>query len=243
MPGPGIVLREIHRIRRHAKDLADKIEQAPRRLKAQQNHLAHQEEKLNQAQEEIKQLKVQIHSKEVSIREIQTAIKKHEKQRDEAGNKKEYDALQLEITHGKQSIVKIEDEILQAMGQVEELTPQIATLEQSVAQARLDFAQFEKDHGERLLRYAAEQKLAQEELAKVEVELPLEILEYYRREVKGRGADALASADARICAACYTEITAQMYNELSREMFVKCKSCGRILYLPDEKKSASEPEA
>ena len=40
MPGPGLVLREIHRIRRHAKDLADKIEQAPRRLKAQQNQLA-----------------------------------------------------------------------------------------------------------------------------------------------------------------------------------------------------------
>src|SRR5208283_1788702 len=104
-----IVLREIHRIRKHARDLADKIEQAPRRLKARQNQLARQEEKLHQTQEQLKQLKVDIHEKEVSIRGIQTAIKKHEKQRDEAGNKKEFDALQLEITHEKQSIVKLED--------------------------------------------------------------------------------------------------------------------------------------
>ena len=32
MFGPGMVLREIHRIRRHAKDLAQKIDQAPRQL-------------------------------------------------------------------------------------------------------------------------------------------------------------------------------------------------------------------
>ncbi len=235
MPGPGIVVREIHRIRRHARDLAEKTEQAPRRLKARQNQLVRQEEKVNQVHEQIQQFKVDIHDKEVSIRGIQTAIKKHEKQRDEAGNKKEYDALQLEITHEKQSIIKLEDEILQAMTEVEELTPQVAALEKTLAQARLDFAQFEKDQADQLQRWAEEQKRSQEELAKVELELPADVLEYYRREVKGRGADALAAANERICAACYTEITAQMFNELTREMIVKCKSCGRILYLPAEK--------
>src|SRR5437870_1179469 len=97
MAGPGDVFREIHRIRRHAKDLGDKIEQAPRQLKVQQALLARQEEKLNQSHENTKHLKVNIHEKEVSIKALLTAIKKHEKQRDEAGNKKEYDALQLEI--------------------------------------------------------------------------------------------------------------------------------------------------
>src|ERR1700722_5312472 len=103
MSGPGMVLREIHRIRRHAKELAQKIEQAPRQLKTQQTLLARQEEKLQQAHDNIKLLKVHIHEKETSIRGIQTSIKKHEKQRDEAGNKKEYDALQLEMVQEKQS--------------------------------------------------------------------------------------------------------------------------------------------
>ncbi len=233
MSGPGMVLREIHRIRRHAKDLALKIDQAPRLLKTQQALLARHEEKLRQAQENIKQLKVHIHEKEVTIRGIQTAIKKHEKQRDEAGNKKEYDALQLEIVQEKQSIAKLEDEMLQEMGKVEEESGQIPVLERALQQAKLDFAKFQQDHEERLIRYAAERDRAQLELVLVETGLPEDLLIYYQREVKGRGEDALSSVANRTCSACYTEITAQMFNELSRDMFVKCKSCGRILYLPE----------
>ena len=232
MTGPGMILREIHRIRRHAKDLAVKIEQAPRQLKVQENLLARQQDKLHQAQENIKHLKVHIHDKEVTIRGIQTAIKKHEKQRDEAGNKKEYDALQLEIQNEKLSISKIEDEMLHEMGQVEELAAQLPALEKVLQQATADFAKFQNDHEARLVRFAAERDQAQQDLAKVEVGLPEDILVYYQREAKLRGEDALAAVENRTCAACYTEITAQMFNELARDMFVKCKSCGRILYLP-----------
>ena len=39
MPGPGSILREIHRLRRHIKDLEGKIESGPRQLKAQQNKI------------------------------------------------------------------------------------------------------------------------------------------------------------------------------------------------------------
>jgi uncharacterized protein len=231
MTGPGAVFREIHRIRCHAKDLANKIEQAPRALKAQQAQLNKQEEKLTQFHENLKQLKVRIHEKEVSIRAIQTTIKKHEKQRDEAGNKKEYDALQLEIKQEKQNITTLEDEILNAMGEVEEKTAQVPALEKAVQQARDDFAKYQKDGAERLARFAAERDRALAELAQVETGLSDEVLPYYTREVKGRGEDALASADARTCSACYTEITAQQFNDLRGSAFVKCKSCGRILYL------------
>ena len=44
----GPVLQTIHRLRRHAKDLAGKIEQGPRLLKAFQNALVKQEELLKQ---------------------------------------------------------------------------------------------------------------------------------------------------------------------------------------------------
>ena len=233
MTGPGMILREIHRIRRHAKDLAVKIEQAPRLVKTQEKTLARHEDKLRETQDNIKLLKVHIHEKETSIRAIQTAIKKHQKQRDEAGNKKEYDALQLEIQNEKQSIVKLEDESLQDMTRVEELSAQIPALEKALQQAKADFAKFQTDQEERLKRYAVERDQAQEALVKVETGLPEDLLVYYQREVKGRGEDALSMVENRTCTACYTEITAQMYNELSRDMFVKCKSCGRILYLPE----------
>ncbi len=53
------------------------------------------------------------------------------------------------------------------------------------------------------------------------------------------GPDGMAAVKNRSCAACSTEITAQSYNELLQEQFVACKSCGRILYLPE----ATQPVA
>jgi predicted CXXCH cytochrome family protein len=43
----------------------------------------------------------------------------------------------------------------------------------------------------------------------------------------------MAAVQGRTCSACHSEITAQNYNELLQELFVVCKSCDRILYLPE----------
>ena len=89
MPAPAVILREIHRLRRFAKDLQTKIDQGPRTLKAQQARVARQEDILRQAQEGLKRLKVTIHDKEVTLRTALQQITKHEKQQNEAASKKD----------------------------------------------------------------------------------------------------------------------------------------------------------
>src|SRR5438132_1692159 len=101
MPGPAATLREIHRLRRLAKDLEGRIAQQPRLLRAQQNAVTKQEENLREAQEAIKRLKVTTHEKEVSLKTTNQLIAKHEKQLNEAATKKEYDALKSEIAAGR----------------------------------------------------------------------------------------------------------------------------------------------
>lgn len=229
----GQTLKEIHRLRRYAKELTTKIEQAPRQLKAQENNLARLEEGFKQAQEVIKHLKVQIHDKEVSIKSIQGVIKKHTKQFDEAANKKEYDALKVEIENEKKSIIKLEDEILEHMTEVEDKSARLPELEKSLQKARADFAQFQTDQKERVARFTEEKQKTLAALGAVEKDLPDDILVTYMRQINSRGEDALAAVEGRTCVACYTEITAQMLNELGRGMFVPCRSCGRILYLPE----------
>src|SRR5919202_130820 len=97
MAGPAAILRELHRLRRHARDLQAEIDRGPRALKAQQDKVARQEEALREAQEVIKRLKVETHDKELTLRGKQQQIAKHERQLNEATSKKEYDALQAEI--------------------------------------------------------------------------------------------------------------------------------------------------
>jgi predicted nucleic acid-binding Zn-ribbon protein len=233
MAGPATILREIHRLRRHAKDLQTEIERQPRLLKAQQSKIARQEELLREAQDKLKHLKVATHEKEVQLRSTHQQIAKHQKQLNEAASKKEYDALQTEINNDRQACKRLEDEILEGLAETDERAAQIPELEQSVKRAREEAAQFEKESQARQasLREMLDQAVRQ--LKEVEGTIPDAVRPQYERLVAARDEQAMAAVENRTCSACYTEITAQNYNELLIGQFVLCKSCGRILYLRD----------
>src|SRR5690242_3069240 len=109
MPGPAVLFREIHRLRRFAHDLQEQIDRAPRQQKAQQAKVARQEELYRQAQDAIKHLKVDIHSKEVTLKTTHGQIAKYQKQLNEAESKKEYDALQHEINDARTACQRLEE--------------------------------------------------------------------------------------------------------------------------------------
>jgi uncharacterized protein len=228
MSGP--ILKELHRLRRHIKDLEAKIEQAPRQLQIQQAKLAKQQDVLRQAQDSLKQLQKETRDKEGSIKATLQQIAKYEKQLNEAASKKEYDTLKSEIAQEKALISKLEDEILTDMTLAEEKTVKLAEIEQATQKAEADFAKYQKEQEERLERFAGEKTRAQEELTTTEATLPADVKAKYDRLVAVKGQDALAGVASRTCGACYTEITSQMLGELKRGVFMMCKNCGRMLY-------------
>ncbi len=233
MPGPAVILREIHRLRRHAKELQNEIERGPRLLKAQQTKVVKQEEILREAQDALKHLKVAIHEKEVTLRGKNQEIAKHERQLNEATAKKEYDALKAEIASEKRMCQKLEDDILSDMALSEEKAAQLPELEQAVQRAKDEVARFDAANQARIADLTKELTQVRENLQAVEATLPEDMLRDYQRLITARGEDALAPVQSRTCTACYTEITAQNYNELVQAQFVLCKNCGRILYLPE----------
>src|SRR5262249_43482312 len=115
MPGPAAILRELHRLQRHVKDLQSEMERGPRTIKAQEKAVAKKEELLLEGHETLKRLKIATHEKEVSLKSKHQQIAKHEKQLNEATGKKEYDALQAEVTAEKQACRRLEDDILDTM--------------------------------------------------------------------------------------------------------------------------------
>jgi predicted nucleic acid-binding Zn-ribbon protein len=233
MSGPGVILRELHRLRRFARDLQTKIDQGPRALQVQQARAARQEELLRQAQDGLKHLKVTMHEKEVSHKSTLQQISKYERQQNEAASKKEYDALQHEIDGARKKVGQLEDEILDAMAQSEEETAKLPELEKAARQAKEELARFETEHAARLAGFAEQLRQTEQQIKEVEETLPDDVRPQYRRLIAAKGDDALAALNGRTCSACYTEITAQSYNNLSLGNFVLCKNCGRILYLPE----------
>ncbi len=233
MSGPAVIFREIHRLRRFAHELQEQIDRLPRQQKAQQAKVARQEEILHQAQDALKHLKVDIHGKEGTLKSTHGQIAKHQKQLNEAGSKKEYDALQHEISDAKAVCQRLEDEILSGLADSEEKTAQLPELEKALRQAKEEYAQFESGIQERLTGYQTRLVETNKQLQEQEAALPDTLRAQYQRFAAARGPDALSAVQGRTCAACYTEITAQQSNELQQELFVLCKACGRILYLPE----------
>jgi predicted nucleic acid-binding Zn-ribbon protein len=233
MSGPIVLFREIHRLRRFATDLKEQIERLPRQLKAQQAKVARQEDLYKEAQEAIKRLKVTLHENEVLLRTTHNQIAKHQKQLNESTSKKEYDALQAEIVADQQKSQLLEDEILNGMSQSEEKTAQLPELDKAVRQAKEEYSRFEQGMSQRQTSLQQQNNETLAQLKEVEAQVPEKIRESYYRILNAKGADALAAVRDRTCSACYTEITAQNYHDVQQQHFVLCKSCGRILYLPE----------
>ncbi len=234
------LMREIHRLRRFARDLQEQIERAPRQLLGQKSKVTRQEEAARENQEAIKKLKVLVHEKEVTLKTTHTQIAKYQAQLNAVGSKKEYDALQAEIAAAREKCAKLEEESLSAIAETDERTAKVAELDKAAKTVKEEFGRYEKDSGARLESLKKQLAETQGRLKQVEANVPPRIQRDFDRIVKGKGVDGFAPVEDRGCGACRTEITAQQYNELLTGAFVVCKSCGRILYLPEASRVESE---
>src|SRR5437660_7641727 len=147
------LFRELHRLHHFARELQDQVDRGPRLLKAQQDKVDREEQTLKKALDDVKKLKVTVHEKEVGLKAKQQDIAKHEQQRNQASNKKEYDALQIEIARGKGQTQQLEDDILAAMLAVDEASAQVPKLEESIKKAQAEVTRVRQDFEPRMKGY------------------------------------------------------------------------------------------
>lgn len=228
------VLRELHRLRRHMKNLQEEIQRAPRLLKAKQTALARQEDDLKSNHDKLNELKVLVRKHEGALKQEHQQIARWEGQLREISSKKEYDALQHEIGDARKRCAALEDQILETMSQADDQTTRIPELEKGLKKTREEQAQFEKTSQERVVTLEAEYLRAQGQIKEVEQQLPQNFRELYDRLVSARGDDALSMALDRTCSTCNTGLTAQQTNDLLAGRLVQCKACGRIVYVAED---------
>jgi uncharacterized protein len=231
MPGVADILREIHRLRRHAREMQQEIDRAPIVLKAHKNKMEKAETAAAEAHDALKKLKVASHEKEVSLKSTVQQIAKYEKQQDEVTDMKQMEALKHQIATAKEKVATLEDEILNALGEIDERTAKLPDQDKAAATAKIDFAKFETEHKERIARLAEELKTALAGITQVEAGIPADMKQHYQRMINAFGADAFAPAEGTTCSYCHAQITSQQQIEVQAGEFVLCRSCGRGLYL------------
>src|SRR5205823_468260 len=94
----------------------------------------------------VKRLKVTTHEKELELKTKMQQIDKHSLQLNQAGSRKEYQALQNEIAADKKAVSDLEDEVLGTMTQTDDWAAKLPELDQNVKRAREELAAFEKAH-------------------------------------------------------------------------------------------------
>jgi predicted nucleic acid-binding Zn-ribbon protein len=234
MPVTANALREIHRIHRQRSDLKNRLEKGPKQVLAAEANAHRLEQQVEAARESLKRTKVSTDDKELQLKEREGRIEDLQKKLNSCGSNREYQALKEQIAADEQANSVLSDEILEAFDKIERE-------EELVAQAVAQYEKATADLAQLRGRVSSERGGLESELARVEQELnraenalPSDFKQDYKRMVRARGEDALAPVDGETCESCNQIITPQMYDQLRCGKLVFCKSCGCVLYLPEE---------
>jgi uncharacterized protein len=143
----------------------------------------------------------------------------------------QYRAFQHEIEFCQTEIRKLEDRILELMGESEPLEKNVKAAEEALKQEK---AQVEAEKRVARDRTAADQKAAAElqtERGAIVKELKPSSYQVYERARKARKGIAVAEVVEGRCTACFIVLRPQYFQDVKRgETMLLCESCQRIFY-------------
>jgi len=226
-------LRTLHRIHRQLADLEDQLAAGPRTVAARTGVVAAADGRKSAAQDDVKKAKMHADQKQLQLKSAEVKIRDLEGKLNACKTNREYQTLQEQIAADRMAMRVLEDEILEGLERIDTLKPLVPAAEAEVAAARSLLAESQKNVAAETGRLTAELARVRAELATVEKELAADLREKYDRVVKHKGADGMAAAEGQSCGGCFQQITGNMMSELLLGRPVICRSCGRLLYLPE----------
>lgn len=229
------VLRELHRIHRQLGDLRERLERGPKQIKARQATVTRLESELAQVKADTKAARVGADQKQLLLKSGEAKVHELKIKLNAAHSNREYQALKDQIAADEMAGSVLADEILEALEKIDGYAVHISEAEQNVAKGREELTKIEKQVREQHDLLMADVERLEQDLKKVEVELPTEFRDAYQRVVNAKGSDAMAQVEAETCGGCHHRLTANIFNSLLMDRVVCCHSCGRMLYLPEDR--------
>ena len=226
-------LRTLHRIHRQLADLQDRLQRGPKQIRVADANVKKCEGELTSAKEAFKQAKMASDDKQLQLKQREAKLKDFEAKLFAAQSNKEYQLLKDQIAADKQANSVLADEILEALDKLDGLQAAIKTADSNLSKI--------KDESNKARQRVEEQQQGLEtELARVTGELRAaeDLLDgdfkpNYERLARSMGAEALAPVEGECCGGCSQTLTPQTINALRLDKPVFCKSCGRLLYVPE----------
>jgi predicted nucleic acid-binding Zn-ribbon protein len=226
-------LRTLHRIHKQLGDLKERLDRGPRMVRARQANLEKLETHLDKVKSEDHALMVMIDDKNMQLASDEAAVERRRQQLREAADNKQYQALKDEIAAHEMANSVLTDEILEAMDRQDELKRKTAEAEAAVAKSQEEVRKAQQEVESQTPIVQGDIERLQLELKDCESSLPGDFRQLYSRMVRAMGEDALAPVEGEYCGGCNQHIPVNNINDLMLGEPKTCKSCGRLLYLPE----------
>lgn len=226
-------LRELHRIHRQLSDLRERLERGPKQIRAREANVKHLEGELEEAKQETTAARMTADRKQVELKGGEQKIVDLQAKLNSCSSNKEYHALLDQIAAAEMANSVLADEILEGLELIDELQTKSGEAKKKLDAGSGELEKIKRQVTEAVDSIRADITRLEAELKEAEGALPPEFRVAYDRVVKSKGEHALATVEEDCCSGCYQRITPNEQNELYLSRAVFCKSCGRLLYLPE----------
>jgi predicted nucleic acid-binding Zn-ribbon protein len=230
-----VALRELHRIHQQLADVRERLDRGPKQIKAREANVGRLEADLTKAQSDAKAARMVVDQKQLLLKSGETKIEDLRRKLNACGTNREYQALLEQIAADEMAKSVLEDEILESLGKIDEFQAAIRVSQDKLAKGKEELAKTQEAVRQQHGSLQTDLERLEVELKKAEAMLPADFRDAYNRIVKSRGSDAMAQVDGESCGGCFQRITANTHNALVMGRAVFCQSCGRLLYLPEDR--------
>ena len=228
------VLRTLHRIHRQLGDLQGRLNRLPKQLRAVELHVAHQQEQLDAVTQKSKSIRVASDAKQVQLKAGEGKVNELNAKLNTAASNREYQALLDQVAAQRMTNSVLEDEILESLDKIEESQQTVALAETALAKAGEKSATVHSEAEAQRPVIEADVARLQDELKQCESGLPADVREPYNRVIRHHADDALAVINSQYCGGCNQHVPLNVVAEIMLHIPKFCKSCGRMLYMPEE---------
>ncbi len=226
-------LRQLHRIHQQLADLHDRLEGGPKQVRGRTAAVAQAEEQLAKIQAEIKAVRIALDQRQLLLKTGESKIIDLKVKLNQSNTNREYQAFRDQIAADEMANSVLADEILEAMEAVDVMKATVPEHEARVAAAKGELSKLQQKVRAEEESLRGDIQRLEGELLSAESSLPADFRELYQRVIKAKGQDGMAVVEGGSCGGCYQQLTTNTLNEINMGRVILCKSCGRVLYLPE----------
>ncbi len=212
------------------QELKDAVDEKTKELEAQKNVL--------------KEIQVAHKSLEIDAESKLTARRKYETQLMTVKTNQEYKALEKEIFTLKTEISRVEDNILEKMGKIEDQNLLLKKIDFELQERKKKLTERESEIQKAIQDLEQElQKILGEKEILIKDVKP-DVLRRYNRILERVRGKAIVPIVDRSCQGCHTLLPPQItVNARKSSDPVACDNCSRLLYIPEDLKPSQDSDA